>query len=201
EAGAVVLGKTVADDFAYRGNGTSSLSGQVANPHDASGTRTPGGSSAGSAVAVACGMAVAALGTDDGGSNRIPAQFTGVVGMKPDGGSCPRAGVVRSWRVRDTDGPLARTGAGAALLLDAIAGPDGVDWVATMPHQFGGLAGLRDDALSGARLGLVEVHVPRSQMHGASVAVFERAIADCRAAGATVEPFESPVDRTNVREL
>jgi len=201
EAGAVVLGKTVADDFAYRGNGTSSLSGQVANPHDASGTRTPGGSSAGSAVAVACGMAFAALGTDDGGSNRIPAQFTGVVGMKPTFGLVPRTGVIPTWPFLDTHGPLARTVADAALLLDAIAGPDGVDWLATMPHQMGGLAGLRDDALSGARLGLVEVHVPRSQMHGASVAVFERAIADCRAAGATVEPFESPVDRTNVREL
>ncbi|MCB9517974.1 MAG: hypothetical protein H6691_03520 [Gemmatimonadales bacterium] len=164
EAGAVVLGKTVADDFAYRGNGTSSLSGQVANPHDASGTRTPGGSSAGSAVAVACGMAFAALGTDDGGSNRIPAQFTGVVGMKPTFGLVPRTGVIPTWPFLDTHGPLARTVADAALLLDAIAGPDGVDWLATMPHQMGGLAGLRDDALSGARLGLVEVHVPRSQM-------------------------------------
>ena len=81
-AGAVVLGKTVADDFAYRGNGTSSLSGQVLNPYDPTGTKTPGGSSAGSAVSVACGIAFAALGTDDGGSNRIPAQFCGVVGMK-----------------------------------------------------------------------------------------------------------------------
>jgi len=146
-------------------------------------------------------MAFAALGTDDGGSNRIPAQFTGVVGMKPTFGLVPRTGVIPTWPFLDTHGPLARTVADAALLLDAIAGPDGVDWLATMPHQMGGLAGLRDDALSGARLGLVEVHVPRSQMHGASVAVFERAIADCRAAGATVEPFESPVDRTNVREL
>src|SRR5206468_3973260 len=82
-AGATVLGKTAADDFAYHGNGTSSHTGQVLNPHDKTGTRTPGGSSAGSAVAVATGMVFAALGTDDGGSNRIPAQFTGVVGMKP----------------------------------------------------------------------------------------------------------------------
>ncbi|HZE08006.1 MAG TPA: amidase, partial [Gemmatimonadaceae bacterium] len=82
-AGAIVLGKTVADDFAYHGSGTSSLSGQVRNPYDPTGTKTPGGSSAGSAVSVACGIAFAALGTDDGGSNRIPAQFCGVVGMKP----------------------------------------------------------------------------------------------------------------------
>src|SRR5262245_4018927 len=70
-AGAIVLGKTAADDFAYHGNGTSSHTGQVLNPYDPTGTRTPGGSSAGSAVAVAGGMAFAALGTDDGGSNRI----------------------------------------------------------------------------------------------------------------------------------
>ena len=107
-AGAIVLGKTAADDFAYGGNGTSSHSGQVLNPHDATRTRTPGGSSAGSAVAVAAGMAFAALGTDDGGSNRIPAQFTGVVGMKPTLGSS-RAGCDPTWPYLDTHGPLART--------------------------------------------------------------------------------------------
>ena len=125
-AGAIVLGKTAADDFAYRGNGTSSHTGQVLNPHDRTGTRTPGGSSAGSAVAVASGMAFAALGTDDGGSNRIPAQFTGVVGMKPTFGLVPRTGVIPTWPYLDTHGPLARTVADAALLLAAIAGPDRV---------------------------------------------------------------------------
>jgi aspartyl-tRNA(Asn)/glutamyl-tRNA(Gln) amidotransferase subunit A len=123
-AGAIVLGKTSADDFAYRGNGTSSYTGQVLNPHDRTLTRTPGGSSAGSAVAVATGMAFAALGTDDGGSNRIPAQFTGVVGMKPTFGLVPRTGVIPTWPYLDTHGPLARTVADAALLLAAIAGPD-----------------------------------------------------------------------------
>ena len=116
-AGAIVLGKTAADDFAYHGNGTSSHTGQVLNPHDATGTRTPGGSSAGSAVAVAGGMAFAALGTDDGGSNRIPAQFTGVVGMKPTFGLVPRTGVIPTWPYLDTHGPLARSVADAALLL------------------------------------------------------------------------------------
>src|SRR5205085_8968236 len=93
-AGAIVLGKTAADDFAYHGNGTSSHTGQVRNPHDPSGTRTPGGSSAGSAVAVADGLAFVGLGTDDGGSNRIPAQFTGVVGMEPTFVLVPRTGVI-----------------------------------------------------------------------------------------------------------
>ena len=123
-AGAIVLGKTAADDFAYRGEGTSSHTGQVRNPYDPTGTRTPGGSSAGSAVAVAGGMAFAALGTDDGGSNRIPAVCTGVVGMKPTFGLVPRTGVIPTWPYLDTHGPLARSVADAALLLAAIAGAD-----------------------------------------------------------------------------
>ena len=126
-AGAIVLGKTAADDFAYRGNGTSSHTGQVRNPYDPTGTRTPGGSSAGSAVAVAGGMAFAALGTDDGGSNRIPAVCTGVVGMKPTFGLVPRTGVIPTWPYLDTHGPLARSVADAALLLAAIAGADPSD--------------------------------------------------------------------------
>ena len=126
-AGAVVLGKTAADDFAYRGEGTSSHTGQVRNPYDPTGTRTPGGSSAGSAVAVASGMAFAALGTDDGGSNRIPAVCTGIVGMKPTFGLVPRTGVIPTWPYLDTHGPLARSVADAALLLAAIAGADSSD--------------------------------------------------------------------------
>ncbi len=201
-AGAVLLGKTAADDFAYRGNGTSSLTGQVRNPHDRAGLKTPGGSSAGSAVVVACGMAFAALGTDDGGSNRIPAQFTGVVGMKPSFGLVPRSGVIPTWPYLDTHGPLARTVADAALMLDAIAGPDASDGVADRSLYARGLLGaFRDDALRGARLGLVELHVPRGQMSAECLDVFDRAIADCTRAGAIVEAFAAPVHRANVREL
>lgn len=200
-AGAVVLGKTAADDFAYRGNGTSSRTGQVLNPHDPTGTRTPGGSSAGSAVAVATGMAFAALGTDDGGSNRIPAQFTGVVGMKPTFGLVPRTGVIPTWPWLDTHGPLARSVADAALLLAAIAGADASDplshsegWSATP------LLSLRDDALAGVRLGIVGVHAPRAQMTAEAVAAWDRALGDLRAAGATVDSFAAPVTRENFRD-
>lgn len=200
-AGAIVLGKTAADDFAYRGNGTSSHTGQVLNPHDPTGTRTPGGSSAGSAVAVACGMAFAAVGTDDGGSNRIPAQFTGVVGMKPTFGLVPRTGVIPTWPYLDTHGPLARTVADAALLLAAIAGADASDpLVRTGAWNGAPLAALRDDALSGVRLGLVEVHVPRAQMTADALAVWDRAVRDLRAAGAAVDTYEPPVTRVNYRD-
>ena len=201
-AGAIVLGKTAADDFAYHGNGTSSLSGQVRNPYDSTGTKTPGGSSAGSAVSVACGIAFAALGTDDGGSNRIPAQFCGIVGMKPTFGLVPRTGVIPTWPYLDTHGPLARHVADAALLLDAIAGPDPSDGLAlTTPRRRGALSHLRDNALRGARLGLVEAHVPRAQMSAQSLSVFDRAVADLKSAGAIVESFATTVTRANVRSL
>jgi aspartyl-tRNA(Asn)/glutamyl-tRNA(Gln) amidotransferase subunit A len=201
-AGAIVLGKTAADDFAYRGNGTSSHTGQVLNPHDPTGMRTPGGSSAGSAVSVACGMAFAALGTDDGGSNRIPAQFTGVVGMKPTFGRVPRTGVIPTWPYLDTHGPLARTVADAALLLAAIAGWDVSDPL-SRPDQLDGapLAAMRDDALAGVRLGIVNEHVPRAQMSAEAVAAWDRAVGDLRAAGATVEPFDAAVTRVNYRDV
>lgn len=200
-AGAIVLGKTAADDFAYHGNGTSSHTGQVRNPHDPTGTRTPGGSSAGSAVAVAGGMAFAALGTDDGGSNRIPAQFTGVVGMKPTFGLVPRTGVIPTWPYLDTHGPLARTVADAALLLAAIAGADPSDPLARADAWNGApLASLRDDALAGVRLGLVEAHVPRAQMSAEALAAWDRALSDLRAAGAKVEPFTPAVTLANYRD-
>jgi Asp-tRNA(Asn)/Glu-tRNA(Gln) amidotransferase A subunit family amidase len=201
-AGAIVLGKTAADDFAYHGNGTSSHTGQVLNPHDRTGTRTPGGSSAGSAVAVADSMAFAALGTDDGGSNRIPAQFTGVVGMKPTFGLVPRTGVIPTWPYLDTHGPLARGVADAALLLAAIAGADASDPLA-LPGAWDAtpLASLRDDALGGMRLGVVDEHVPRGQMTAEAVAMWDRALGDLRGAGATVESFTAAVTRVNFREV
>ncbi len=201
-AGAIVLGKTAADDFAYHGNGTSSLSGQVRNPHDRAGMKTPGGSSAGSAVSVACGVAFAALGTDDGGSNRIPAQFCGVVGMKPTFGLVPRTGVIPTWPYLDTHGPLARHVADAALLLDAIAGPDRSDGLALVaPWRRGALATLREDALRGARLGLVEANIPRTQMSAESLSVFDRAVADVMSAGAVVELSMPTVTRSTYRNL
>ena len=203
-AGAIVLGKTAADDFAYRGNGTSSHTGQVLNPYDPAGIRTPGGSSAGAAVVVAGAMAFAALGTDDGGSNRIPAQFTGVVGVKPTFGLVPRTGVIPTWPYLDTHGPLARTVADAALMLATNAGADRSDPLARVDAANIAPPGqpprLRDDALAGVRLGLVEAHVPRAQMTPEALAIWDRALGDLRAAGAIVEPFAPGVTRIDFRD-
>jgi aspartyl-tRNA(Asn)/glutamyl-tRNA(Gln) amidotransferase subunit A len=200
-AGAVILGKTAADDFAYHGSGTSTYTGQVRNPHDPTGTRNPGGSSAGSAVAVSDGMAFAALGTDDGGSNRIPAQFTGVVGIKPTFGLVPRTGVIPTWPYLDTHGSLARTVADAALALATTAGPDASDPLALTAAWNGApLDALRDDALAGMRLGIVDAHVPRAQMTAEAVAMWDRAVGDLRAAGAMVDSFDAAITRLNYRD-
>ncbi|HNV76662.1 MAG TPA: amidase, partial [Gemmatimonadaceae bacterium] len=186
---------------AYRGNGTSSHTGQVLNPYDRSGTRTPGGSSAGSAVAAAAGMAFAALGTDDGGSNRIPAQFTGVVGMKPSFGLVPRTGVIPTWPILDTHGPLSRFVADAALMLAVLAGADASDPLALTAAWNGApLAALRDDALAGVRLGVAEPNVARSQMTAEALAVWDRAVSDLRLAGAVVESFTPTVTRMTFRD-
>ena len=199
-AGAIVLGKTAADDFAYKGEGTSSHTGQVRNPYDSTGTRTPGGSSAGSAVAVAGGLAFAALGTDDGGSNRIPAVCTGVVGMKPTFGLVPRTGVIPTWPYLDTHGPLTRLVADTALMLAAIAGADSSDPLAAGRAPDGrSLAAIRDDALNGVRVGVVEAHVPRDRMSSEAVAIWDRALADLRVAGAIVETFVPAVTLATFR--
>jgi Asp-tRNA(Asn)/Glu-tRNA(Gln) amidotransferase A subunit family amidase len=146
-------------------------------------------------------MAFAALGTDDGGSNRIPAQFTGVVGMKPTFGLVPRTGVIPTWPYLDTHGPLARTVADAALLLAAIAGADASDPLALTAVWDGApVAALRDDALAGARLGIVEAHVPRAQMTAEAVSAWDRALGDLRAAGAVVEAFAASATRVNYRD-
>jgi len=122
EAGAVIVGKTNMHEYALGGTTDNPHWGTCRNPWDA--TKTPGGSSGGSAVALATGMAAAALGSDTSGSIRIPAALCGIVGLKPTYGRVSRFGVFPEAWTLDHVGPMTRTVRDAALVLDAISGHD-----------------------------------------------------------------------------
>jgi aspartyl-tRNA(Asn)/glutamyl-tRNA(Gln) amidotransferase subunit A len=150
-AGAVLLGKLNLDEMAFEGTGTTSCFGPVHNPWKLD--RITGGSSAGSAAALAAGLCYGSVGSDDGGSVRIPAAFCGITGFKTSYGRVSTRGVVPSAYSLDTIGPMARTAADAALMLQAIAGFDPNDTITANLPVPDYMAALRMP-LSNLRLGI-----------------------------------------------
>ena len=121
-AGAIIIGKTTTPEYCHKTVTTSPLTGETLNPWNLS--RTPGGSSGGSAVAVATGMGPISIGTDGGGSIRLPAALCGVVGFKPTIGVVPQWPVIAGWDMLGHTGPLARSVADIKRVMSVIAGPD-----------------------------------------------------------------------------
>ena len=194
DAGAVIVGKLNMDEFAMGSSTENSAFGPCRNPHDLA--RTPGGSSGGSAAAVAARQVFGSLGTDTGGSIRQPASLCGVVGVKPTYGRVSRYGVIAFASSLDQVGPLARTVEDAAVLLGAIAGHDPRDQTSStrpVPDYRAGLeAGAR-----GLRIG-----VPREWFQGGTEAGVERRIREALAAyermGATLVDVDLPHARYGV---
>jgi amidase len=153
EAGATVTGKAVCEDLCFSGGSHTSVTGPVRNPWDPS--RTSGGSSSGSAALVASGAVDLALGGDQGGSIRMPAAFCGIVGHKPTHGLVPYTGAFPIELTLDHLGPMSRTVADAARMLDVIAGRDGLDPrqpADLVPEQFAAVLG---GDVAGMRVGIV----------------------------------------------
>ncbi len=188
DAGAIILGKTNMDEFAMGSSTESSAYRQTKNPHDTE--RVPGGSSGGSAAAVAGDLAVWALGSDTGGSIRQPASFCGVVGLKPTYGRVSRHGLLAMASSLDQIGPLTRTVEDAAIVLSRIAGEDIFD--ATSAESGGKLyESFLSDDIAGKRIGIPKEYF--SDALDPSVrAVAERAIEQFRTLGCEIVNLSLP---------
>lgn len=199
DAGAIILAKLNLSEFATAG-AFSSLGGQSRNPHDL--TRSPMGSSGGTGVAIAAGYAPLGMGTDTGGSVRLPSSANGITGIRPTRGLLSRAGIIPLSLSFDTAGPMTRSVADLALALDVMAGVDAADDVTAASK--GKVKGsftqfLKPDALKGQRIGLAR------DFMGADPDVdwaMEGAVKVMEAAGATVVEIRFPkwmLDQLDVR--
>ncbi len=188
-AGAIAVGKTNLDEFAMGSSTENSAFGPTKNPHDT--TRVPGGSSGGSAAAVAAGFAPIALGSDTGGSIRQPAAFCGIVGAKPTYGAVSRYGLVAFASSLDQIGPFAADVADAALLLEVISGHDPMDST-SIPEPPLVLSDQLDRGVDGLRVGVVKELLDAEGIAPDVLARTKAAMEALESAGAKVEEVSVP---------
>ena len=184
EAGALFLGRTNMDEFAMGSSTEHSAFGVTRNPHDT--TRVPGGSSGGSAVAVAAHLAIAALGSDTGGSIRQPATLTGIVGLKPTYGAVSRSGLIAMGSSLDQIGPLTKSVADAHILYDAIRGEDPLDSTSIPDGLYGA-----HESPKHLRIG-VPRHLLREGVDADVLAAFDAVLAKLKVSGHTLVNIELP---------
>ena len=187
-AGVVMLGKTNMDEFAMGSSNETSWYGPVKNPWDE--TRVPGGSSGGSAAAVAARLCAAATGTDTGGSIRQPAALCGLTGLKPSYGRISRWGMIAFASSLDQAGPMTRSAEDAALLLQAMAGFDPKDSTSAREPVPDYLTGIGQD-LKGLRIGLPKEYFGAGLDAGVAASI-EAAIAEYRRLGAEFKDISLP---------
>lgn len=188
EAGGVPLGKLNMDEFAFGSSTETSFFGPTHNPWDLS--RVPGGSSGGSAAAVAAGMSVVTLGSDTGGSIRQPASFCGVVGLKPTYGAVSRQGVVAFGSSLDQVGPFGKTVADVAATMNAIAGLDPLDCT-SQDGVTDFTAGL-DRGVAGMRVGIVPSFMEAEGLQPEVAAAVDEAARNLERLGAEIVEVELP---------
>src|SRR5437588_1552082 len=192
DAGGTMAGKTVCEYFCFSGGSHTSASGPVHNPHRIG--YSAGGSSSGSAAVVALGDVPMALGGDQGGSIRIPASFWGIYGLKPTHGLVPYTGIMPIELTLDHTGPMTATVEDNALLLEVLAGPDGLD-----PRQYGAQANPYRESLGrgvkGLRIGVVEEGFGHVQSMPQVDAVVREAAERLGGLGATVETVSIPMHK------
>jgi aspartyl-tRNA(Asn)/glutamyl-tRNA(Gln) amidotransferase subunit A len=188
DAGAIILGKTNCDEFAMGSSNENSGFFPVHNPRDR--TRVPGGSSGGSAAAVAAGMAVASIGSDTGGSIRQPAAFCGVVGLMPTYGRVSRYGLIAFASSLDHAGPFGKTVNDAALMLQAMAGRDPLDST-TAEVPVANYAESIGRPVTGLKVGVPQEYFEEGIDLEVSVAV-QFGIEQLRNAGAEIVPISLP---------
>jgi aspartyl-tRNA(Asn)/glutamyl-tRNA(Gln) amidotransferase subunit A len=188
-AGAVLLGKLNMDEFAMGSSNENSSVKVCRNPWDLE--RVPGGSSGGSAAAVAAGLCAASLGTDTGGSIRTPAAFTGIVGLKPTYGRVSRYGVVAFASSLDQVGPMTRTVEDAALLMEVIGGHDPLDATSIPRPQPRYTDECRATSLAGLRVGLPDEYFAAGIDPEVEAAV-RAAVAQLEKLGATITRVSLP---------
>lgn len=188
DAGAIILGKTNLSEFACHGFTDGTLIGQTLNPYDL--TRTPGGSSGGSGVAIAANFAVAGFGTDTANSVRSPASATNLVGFRPTTGLFSRDGIIPVSNTQDTAGTLTRTVSDAAILFDICSGYDRNDiktsmQVGRVPLSY--IKHLKSDGLRGKRFGLLTNNCDCEE---GVQEIIEKAINLMHDNGATIVPID-----------